>query len=397
MRNVYGVIALCSLATFFDGYDIQALGLAIPGIAEDYGVEPHSLTIAVSASLVGTALGAALLGPLGDRYERKHMLAAFLLLVGLTSVGVSLSHGTTPLAAWRFACGLGMGAIVPIAIAIVSEVAPPSKRTALITAMIACQPLGSLCAGFLSAAIEPVWGWRGIFGAGAITTLGAGVLVSLVMPRFSDASRSVDSSARTASLRALFTPDFRAVTLLIWATFCLNLFVAASMISWLPTLLGEAGWERGDAQRATGLLALGAMGGSVFFAWLIDRGLVARSLVTCFIATAALFTLFAVGPASRGFWLVLITLVGAGAIGGQMALGSFTANIYPNAIRATGIGWSSGVGRFGSIIGPIVMAAMLAAHAQPTMILALLMVPMLLCALGVFLLIQRAGVLKCVG
>jgi MFS transporter, AAHS family, benzoate transport protein len=76
----------------------------------------------------------------------------------------------------------------------------------------------------------------------------------------------------------------------------------------------------------------------------------------------------------------LLALVGAGAIGSQMALGSLSASFYPSEIRATGLGWSGGIGRVGAIIGPLVMAMLLKQAIPSGLILALLMIPMLLCA-----------------
>jgi MFS transporter, AAHS family, 4-hydroxybenzoate transporter len=369
-------IALCSLASLLDGYDIQALGLAIPGMAKDFGVAPTALTFAVSASLIGMALGAMLLGPLGDRQGRKQMLVATLLLIGATTFGVVSATNPTQLMIWRFLCGLGIGAIVPVAIAIVAEAAPPARRTALVTLMIASSPLGGFIGGFAAPFIEPAYGWQGIFGFGGALTLVAGLTIWIALP--------VTGQARTSTLRpsvtTLFTPQFRARTVLLWTIFWLNLFVSYSLISWLPTLLGAAGWARGEAQRATGLLALGGICGGLLMAWAADKGRAVPTLAAVYILTAGLFVLFIIGPGERAAWLALLALVGAGGIGAQMALGSLAASFFPADIRATGLGWSGGFGRIGAIVGPLVMAALLHANVAASLILALLMVPMLACA-----------------
>jgi MFS transporter, AAHS family, 4-hydroxybenzoate transporter len=369
-------IALCSLASLLDGYDIQALGLAIPGMAKDFGVPPTALTFAVSASLIGMALGAMLLGPLGDRQGRKQMLVATLLLIGATTFGVVSATNPTQLMIWRFLCGLGIGAIVPVAIAIVAEAAPPARRTALVTLMIASSPLGGFIGGFAAPFIEPAYGWQGIFGFGGALTLVAGLTIWIALP--------VTGQAQTATLQpsvtTLFTPQFRARTVLLWTIFWLNLFVSYSLISWLPTLLGAAGWARGEAQRATGLLALGGICGGLLMAWAADKGRAVPTLAASYILTACLFVLFIIGPGERAAWLALLALVGAGGIGAQMALGSLAASFFPAEIRATGLGWSGGFGRIGAIVGPLAMAALLHANVAASLILALLMVPMLACA-----------------
>jgi MFS transporter, AAHS family, 4-hydroxybenzoate transporter len=372
-------IALCSLASLLDGYDIQALGLSIPGMAKDFGMPPTALTFAVTASLVGMALGAILLGPLGDRLGRKTMLVAFLLLIGVTTLGAITATGPTPLAIWRFCSGLGMGAIIPVAIAIVAEAAPETSRTALVTMMIACSPIGSFVAGFAAPLVEPALGWRGIFGFGGVLTLIAGVAIWLALPR----GEIIKRPELRPNLASLLTPQYRARTGLLWLIFAVNLFATYSLISWLPTLLSEAGWAKAEAQRATGLMALGGVCGGLLIARAVDRGRAIPVLASAYVVSAGLFILFGIGPGGTVAWMALLALVGAGAIGSQMALGSFSASFYPAEIRSTGLGWSGGIGRIGAIIGPLVMAALLKLHVPVGVILALLMIPMLISAFSV--------------
>jgi MFS transporter, AAHS family, 4-hydroxybenzoate transporter len=369
-------VALCSLASMLDGFDIQALGLSIPGMAKEFGTHPTALTMAVTASLIGMALGAMTLGPLGDRFGRKPMIVAFLLLIGTTTVAAAMVRDPMTLAVIRFFSGLGMGAVLPVAIAVVAETAPPERRTALVTLMVACSPIGSFIAGFVAPLVEPVHSWRGVFGVGGAATLLAAGLVWIALPK---PAASPPSPLKPA-LSSLFVPEYRARTLLLWAIFGINLFVTYSLISWLPTLLASAGWAKADAQRATGLMALGGLCGGMLIAWAADKGRAVPVLATTYALTALLFILFVIGPGGKPAWMVLLTLVGAGAMGAQMATGSFSATFYPGAIRATGLGWSGGIGRIGAIIGPLVMAGLLKAAVPGEAILALLMVPMLLCA-----------------
>jgi MFS transporter, AAHS family, 4-hydroxybenzoate transporter len=326
-------IALCSLASLLDGYDIQALGLSIPGMAKDFGLAPTALTFAVTASLIGMALGAITLGPLGDRFGRKPMLVMFLLLIGVTTVGAITSEGPMSLAGWRFFSGLGMGAIIPVAIAIVAEAAPAAHRTALVTMMIVCSPIGSVVGGFAAPHIEPDFGWRGIFAFGGLLTMIAGIAIWLALPGAAPVKVELQPT-----VSSLLTEKYRMRTTLLWVTFAANLFVSYSLISWLPTVLGAAGWVKAEAQRATGLMALGGVCGGLAMAWAADRGSAIPWLATAYVVSAGLFVMFVIGPGGKGAWLALVALVGAGAIGSQMALGSLAASFYPSEIRATGLG-----------------------------------------------------------
>jgi MFS transporter, AAHS family, 4-hydroxybenzoate transporter len=370
-----GTIALCALASLLDGYDIQALGLSIPGMARDFGIAPTQLSTAVTASLIGMAFGAITLGPLGDRFGRKPMMVSFLLLIGVTTIGAIASNGAVALAAWRFFSGLGMGAIIPVAIAIVAEAAPESRKTALIAMMMACSPIGAFIAGFSAPHIEPEFGWRGIFGFGGVLTVIAGVAIWLALP-----GAPPVKAALKPTVLSLLTPKYRARTTLLWIIFAASLFVSYALISWLPTLLGAAGWAKAEAQRATGLLSLCGVCGGLAMAWAVDKGRAVPVLATAYVASAGLFVMFVIGPGGKGAWLALLALIGAGAIGAQMALGSFSASFYPSEIRSTGLGWSGGIGRIGAIIGPLVIAELLKLLVPSGLILALLMIPMLLCA-----------------
>jgi len=408
------VVALCSVATFLDGYDIQALGLAVPLMSEEWGLAPSAFASALSGSLIGIALGAVLLAPLADRFGRRPMLIAVMTVIGLTTVGAALATNPTMLAVWRVLTGLGLGAAVPIATSMTSEYAPLRRRAALVALMIACMALGSFAAGLVAPILSGAWGWRGIFAVGAALPLLAAVLLFISLPeslRFLIA-RDLDPRQRArqiaqifrhqgdvtpsiatgtvgarASVRALFAPTYRMRTILVWLIFWFNLFVIYSLISWLPTLLHAAGWTHDAAQRASGLVALGGIAGGLSIAWFADRGHGIAAVFTAYLATAVLLVLFIAGPGSVAAWIALLFLVGAGAVGGQMAAGSIaTAHYYPTDLRATGVGWFNGVSRTGAIAGPIALAALMQAGWVSSHILGILAIPMLFCAAGVLLL-----------
>ena len=61
----YGVAGLCAMLLVFDGYDLGAIGYAIPAIASDWKVAPVALTEALVLSGVGMLLGSMISGPVG--------------------------------------------------------------------------------------------------------------------------------------------------------------------------------------------------------------------------------------------------------------------------------------------------------------------------------------------
>ena len=408
------VIALCCTATFLDGYDTQALGLAVPLMSESWGLPPSAFAAALSGSLVGLALGAILLGPLGDRFGRRPTLIAMMMVVGLSTFGAALAANPLTLTFWRVLTGLGLGGSVPIATAMTAEYAPTRRRAALVAFMIACMALGSFAAGIIAPLLSNEWGWRGIFIVGAVlplamaASLWMGLPESLrflvarggdvreianqvgrIAPQWANSMPTIPTAAHTvrASVSALFGPAYKMRTILVWVIFWFNLFVIYSLISWVPSLLRSAGWSHDTAQRASGLVALGGIAGGLFVAWIADRGYAIAALFTAYAGTALLLVLFVVGPGSVAAWIVLLLLVGAGAVGGQMAAGSIAAAYYyPPELRSTAVGWFNGVGRIGAIVGPLALAALMNAGWTSGPILGILAVPMLICAGGVLLL-----------
>jgi len=407
-------ICLCAIAALLDGYDVQALGLAIPQMSSEFGVAPSAFGIAASASLVGMAIGAILLSSLADRFGRRPMIIATLVLIGSATAGALTSRNPTILAAWRFAAGLGLGALVPIAIAMTTECAPRKHRALLVTAVITCTGGGALVAGLIGPALDAHWGWRGIFAAGAVLPLllaavcwgalpeslsflvarrpdGPALekLVKAMAPSLSGVrlvpDPVLDGRAEAGGLRlkALFSIALRNRTVAIWTMFWLNLFANYSLISWLPTLLTQAQWSRASAIQATALLAIGGIIGSLGISAIVDRGRMTLVLSATYLAAAAVFLTFALAPPSQTLWRVLLVAVGLTAFGSQISIGSIAATAYPADIRSSAVGWASGVGRIGSFVGPLAIAALMQAGAPTSLSLALLGVPMLCCAASV--------------
>jgi AAHS family 4-hydroxybenzoate transporter-like MFS transporter len=391
------VVALCCATTFLDGYDTQALGLAVPRMAEAWTLQPSAFAPALSGSFIGVALGAVLLAPLADRLGRRPTLIAMMIMIGLTTVGAAFATNPLSLTIWRVFTGLGLGGSVPIATAVISEYAPEGRRAAYVALMIACMALGSFAAGIVAPQISHTWGWRGIFGVGGVVPVAMAGLLLVALPESlkflaskgagNDVESATPAPLERASVASLFGIRYRMRTVLVWTIFWFNLFVIYSMISWVPTLLKSAGWAHAAAQRASGLVALGGIAGGMLLAWIADRGRAVPALFTAYVATAVIFTLFIVGSGSVAAWIVFLLLVGAGAVGGQMAAGSVAAAYYyPSELRSTAVGWFNGIGRIGGIVGPLVLAALMKNGWSSSHILGVLALPMLICAAGVLLL-----------
>lgn len=408
------VVALCSFVTFIDGYDIQSLGLAIPLMAREHDIAPTAYAGALSASLAGIAIGALLLGPVADRWGRRPMLIAMIMLIGISMAGAAISPDPLWLTGCRLLTGLGVGGAVPTAVAMTAEYIPARRRAAIVTLVIAWMAFGSFAAGFTAPLLDQLGGWRAIFALGAVLSLLAALSFWFVLPeslrilvrkgqRHELVRRQAIAISPTsdgleivnvvqpeivaAPVAALFGPVYRRRTLLLWTIFWCSLFTAYSLIGWLPTLLVSAGWAQHAAQQATGLLAIAGIVGGLSISWLADRGYSIAALTIAYASAAVLLPFFALGAMNQTIWTVLLLFVGQGIFGGQMALSSIAAAFYyPPELCSTGVGWYNGISRTGGIVGPLIVAALISRGLASGVILGLLTVPMLVCVVGVLLL-----------
>ncbi len=340
------------------------------------------------------------------------MLIAALLLGGLATLATASATSPAQFVFWRLLTGMGIGISVPNCNAWTSEYAPARGRATLLVLMNAAVGAGAVTAGFIAPAVLDNWGWRGTFLIGGTVPLLTAALLYFLAPeslKFLLARRPND--ARIASILRRIAPDvdparlqrpdpaqpvprasvvellgprFRARTLVLWGLVLVNLFTLYFLISWLPTILQGAGWSIDDAVRGAVLIQAGGVIGGIVLSLFLNTGQTLPAMLTAFLLSAACLALFHVVP-SGAAWATMLTLIGAGVSGSQLALNALSTAYYPPAIKATGMSWVGVIGTVGSTIAPLAGGWIIATNVTPVNILALLSIPALLCAAGVLL------------
>jgi|HubBroStandDraft_5_1064220.scaffolds.fasta_scaffold87528_2 AAHS family 4-hydroxybenzoate transporter-like MFS transporter len=374
------VFLLCSLIVLLDGYDLQAMGLAVPALATAWHLAPSVFTLAQTASLVGLGLGSAFIAPFGDRLGRRPLLLAGLLVLLLTALGAATATTPWQLAGWRLLMGLGLGIGQSNASALTAEYAPLARRATLMTLMGVCVALGGVLAGLTAPQVIAAAGWRGVFLVGAALALLALLTTAVGLPE-SPAIPAPAAPAKGGSLLALLRPPYRERTLRLWLVYGLSAMLLYFLVSWLPQFLINAGWSPARASHGMALLQFGGIAGALVQAWLVDRRRTITALVGGYgmtLVTALLFALPGTAPA----WPVLLVLMGSGVAGVLMSIIALGAIFYPPPIRVTGFGWAGAVTRIGAVLGPLAGGWILAAGLSPQMTLGLSAVPALLCIIG---------------
>ena len=178
------------------------------------------------------------------------------------------------------------------------------------------------------------------------------------------------------------------MTLLFWVMFFMNLLDLYFLQSWLPTVLTDFGIPVERSIYITTLLQIGGVAGALLLGRLMDRLLSFGVLACTYLAAAA--TIFLVGESGASIPLLVCTVFAAGfcVIGGQTSSNALAAEFYPTAIRSTGVGWALGIGRIGSIVGPLIGGVMLAREVGPQPLFAAAAIPPLIAAAAAFVLIR---------
>ena len=413
------LLALCGLCLLIDGFDAQAMGYVAPSVIAEWHVAKTELGPVFSASLFGMLLGALGLSVLADRIGRRPVLIGATFFFALSMLATPFVSTIPALITLRFITGLGLGCIMPNAMALVGEFSTPAHRVKRMMLVSCGFTLGAAVGGFVSAALIPAYGWRAVFWVGgAVPLLLAFAMLALLpeslqflvlkgrteralswLARFDPAlpiganTRLVVSEKRTdgAPVAELFRAGRGPVTLILWAISFMNLIVLYFLSNWLPTVMREAGYTPGTAVIVGTVLQTGGVIGTLLLGWFIERMGFVRVLFACFALAA--FAVGTIGVVAHALpWLLVVVFAGGFCVvGGQPAVNALAGHFYPTALRSTGIGWSLGIGRIGSVIGPLVGGQLIALNWSNAALFHAAAVPVLCSAL---LVVALAGVTR---
>jgi AAHS family 4-hydroxybenzoate transporter-like MFS transporter len=316
-----------------------------------------------------------------------------LLWAGVLVTYTATARGLDQLIVLRFLTGLGLGTLMPTLLALISEYAPLKSRSTIVT--IACTGfvLGAAIGGGIASFLIPHYGPYSVFLFSGVATIAIAILLQLCAPesiqylagkenlpierigailqRFGvDPDEAMELARNTRSVRikagwkTIFSGRQGVITSLLWVVNFTNLLDLYFLSNWLPTLLKSYGLALGVAIAGATALQSGGLPGSLALGVLIRRFRIEHVLIVNFLlASIAIASVgFAVGTE---FLHPAIFIAGVCIIGGQSAVNGLSAHCYPPQVRSTGMGWAMGVGRIGSIVGPIIGGSMVANHHGP--------------------------------
>ena len=408
-----GVFVLCGLCLIMDGFDVQSWGFVAPALFGEWGTKSSAGTVA-SFTLTGVLIGSILFSMLADKIGRRPVLIGATLYFSALTLITTLASTLNQLLIIRFVAGLGLGAIMPNAVALVGEYSPKRSR---VTAMLVVSngfTIGAAVAGFIATYLIPRFGWRSVFYFGGTVPLVIGLLMFFSLPeslqfltlrkksreviarwlKLVDPSVAVvpgtefvvnEEKKEGVPIITLFHEGRAAGTLLLWTMQFMNLINLYMLSTWLPTIARGMGMTTTAALMIGTMFQTGGAVGSIAIGKPIDKWGFFGVLITCFAGAGVMIALIGQPGLTATVLFVVVFLAGFGILGGQAGNNAVAAMYYPTTLRSTGVGAALGVGRIGSILGPSVAEFMRPRYSTHQLFLAFAL-PALLSAVAVALL-----------
>jgi benzoate transport len=385
------VIAVMFLLNALDGYDALAIAFAAPGIGRDWSVTPGELGIVISVGLFGTALGSLCVAPLGDRLGRRPMILSSLVAMTGGMVLTGCASGLIVLSLGRLLTGIGVGAMVPSISALAAEYSNHRLRNLAVILVAIGFPVGGLICGSSSSILLHYFDWRSVFFAGAVIT-GLTILAPLWLApesvEFLATVRSSSSLAKINAVRArlhqppllslppvrerlsnrnlfdIFRPALFLMTLTLTLTYGLHNATVYYALNWVPKLVVDLSFSASQGASVSAWTSAGGVVGALVVAALAARVDVRWLTTLLLIGTAGFLMVFAHTNANVHRLIVASALLGACLYGGQASLYALMTRTFPTHVRATGVGFVTGVGRLGGILSPSLSGFLMVAGLQ---------------------------------
>jgi MFS transporter, putative metabolite:H+ symporter len=391
-RALVFIIGVAAAGFFFDSFDIVIVSYALPMIRQEFGLDPKQVGLIGSAALAGMGLGSWMWGWVADRWGRRVVFAATVLMFSVCTgiAGLSMSLGF--LVGARFMTGLGLGGMVPIDQALVAEYAPARIRGRVSAMLPLCWPVGIFAAAGAGLLVVPHLGWRWLFALGALPA----VLVFFIRrgvpesPRWL-ADRGRHEEARTslayvgvddtiieqarielaaepsvapgrdATFSDLFTARYARRVTHTWLMWFCSGFAATCFSVWLPSIF--ATYYHINLTRTltyTFIVAGTSVVGRVCAFSLIDL-FGRKALIVIGFGVAGVAALLFTQTSTEAGLLATAMMYGFFADIGSLAMTVYTPEVYPVRIRGKGAAIAMGWGRFGGMVSPIVAGFLISA------------------------------------
>ena len=395
------VVAITGFAWTFVAFEIILIGFVLPAIFGTFGidqnVQPVLYFLVASATLMGSFIGSLVLGRLADARGRRMVFLVSILWYSVFTALTAVSWDPWSVFGFRFLAGLGLGGMLVVDPALLSEFLPPQSRGRFMVLLDFFWPIGFLLAiGFWwvfivqGVTVAGLASWRVLFVVAAFPAFIA-FLARVTIPespfyyarhgRLEDAARvltrigerpvdaadlSREQSVPRAPIAALFQGSLlrrSAVTVIVWIA--LNFSYYGLFLS-LPFALPVFAVVSDDVTLLAWFFVVSALAqfpGYGVSMHLVERWGRKRTLALFLILGGVSGYAFAT---ANGLWALFVSLafVSFFNLGAWGAVYPYTSELFPTQYRATGFGLAEGVGKITAIMGPVAFGALYASTGQ---------------------------------
>lgn len=378
-RFHYSLIAWGFFIILFDGYDLVVFGTVVPVLMQEWGLTSVEVGAIGSYGLFGMVFGAMFFGMLADRVGRRNVIMTSLFLFSFFTMLCGFADSPTMLSTFRFLAGLGLGGVMPNVIALLTDYSPNKMKSMVVSIVLCGYSVGGMLAPLLGIAFMPTLGWEFIFWFAGVPLLFIPFMykhlpetpahlirsgrkkeliqvLKKISPQLKFSEKyeieTIERSNSKVPVVDLFKNKRSLSTIMFWITFFMSLLMVYGLNTWLPNLMIEAGYGLNSSLAFLVMLQGGAILGTLIIAKLNQRYDLKNLLIILYALGAIGITLLGFGGNTFYIYL-LVGIAGASSIGAQNLVQAYVSQYYPATVRSTALGMSSGIGRFGGMLGPI--------------------------------------------
>lgn len=411
--NRFHTVALLVLGVSwgFDALEVTLISNVLGVLREQWQLNAMQMSWILGVWFLGLMLGAFNFGRLADRFGRKPVFLGSLLIYGVFTALTALAPSYGWLLALRLLTAIGVGAEYAAINATISELIPSAVRGRASALVMNFWSIGAIVAALLSlvllAALPPQYAWRAVFGFGALIAL-----MTVVLRRhLPESPRWLESRGQSAAAAGIVDGIAQRQTRFpaSWRTSGVDGF-AGQPNQTLPrgglrTLVREypgrlalgCTLDFAEAAGYYGLFAflplvvlptlklhadvlpwfylvgnIGALVGGLVVAWLLERW-GRKPTVTTFYGLTALAMLGLAAVSGWGTPWIFAGFVVANVLATASWVGAYPTftELFPTALRSTGVGTSIAVGRLGALASPFLVAVVGARYGMAAAVLLL--------------------------
>jgi MFS family permease len=384
------ILLFVGVAMIFDGFDFMIVSFTMPQISAEMQLGSISTGSLASFSLIGMLVGGLVSGYLADKFGRKHVLNISIMVYAILTVPIFFVARYDMFALCRIFSGIGIGAVIPLSVTLVSEYAPTAHRGIFVTGTKMFMMLGWVIAGLVAMYVVPNFGWRFCYLIGGFPFL-YGIAMYKLVPESAqwlmrknrpDEALAIANSINDkldypkaggytldettfqpaepkGQFRTLVSKKYIRVTLGVWFVAFVSCCLSYGLTNWMPTVLVNSGYSLSSSYAMPTMMnAMGCVG-ALFAGYMADKiGRIKSTYVAAILAIGAVIFMVVLGFGG-GHMMLACILMGFAVNYLYTTPQPIVIEVYPTEIRATAQACVTTVARIGGLIIPIAIGGLM--------------------------------------